>query len=182
MPILVVSASRISPTMITSGSARMKLRMAAAKVQPILAFICTWRSPACVISIGSSAVQILMSAVLRKPSTECSVVVLPEPVGPQTRNRPCGRDIICLMVSSAPLSKPSSSIGLGTAAASTRITTSSRPLAVGMVAMRSSTSSGPKRLKSILPSCGLRRSEMSSWLITLRREMTALLKRAGISR
>ncbi len=35
MPILAVSASRISPTMMTSGSARMKLRIAAAKVQPI---------------------------------------------------------------------------------------------------------------------------------------------------
>ena len=93
MPVLAVSASRISPTMITSGSARMKLRMAAAKVQPILGLTCTWRRPAWTISIGSSAVQIFRSAVLSSRSRECSVVVFPEPVGPQTRKRPCGREI-----------------------------------------------------------------------------------------
>src|SRR5258706_5070269 len=37
---------------------------------------------------------ILRSGVLTYPRTECSVVVLPEPVGPQTRNRPCGRAAI----------------------------------------------------------------------------------------
>ena len=100
-PVLAVSASRISPTMITSGSARMKLRMAAANVQPIFGLTCTWRSPGCVISIGSSAVQILRSAVFRCPSRECSVVVLPEPVGPQTRNIPCGREISCFTEASA---------------------------------------------------------------------------------
>ena len=63
-------------------------RIAAAKVKPIFGFICTWRRPFCVISTGSSAVQILVSGVLSEPSTECSVVVLPEPVGPQTKNRP----------------------------------------------------------------------------------------------
>jgi hypothetical protein len=36
MPIFAVSASRISPTMMTSGSARKNARMAAAKVQSIL--------------------------------------------------------------------------------------------------------------------------------------------------
>ena len=48
------------------------------------------------------------------------------------------------------------------AEASSRITTSSSPLAVGMVATRSS-SFWPciQRPKLILPSCGLRRSEMS---------------------
>jgi hypothetical protein len=45
MAMRAVSSSRISPIMITSGSARRKVRMAAAKVQPMRAFICTWRSP-----------------------------------------------------------------------------------------------------------------------------------------
>ena len=74
--------------MMTSGSARRKVRMAAAKVQPMRGFICTWRSPLWVISIGSSAVHILRPAVLMSLITECSVVVLPQPVGPQTSTRP----------------------------------------------------------------------------------------------
>ena len=65
MPVETVSLSRISPTMITSGSARRKAFMAMAKVSPALGFICTWRRPFCVISTGSSAVQIFMSGVLR---------------------------------------------------------------------------------------------------------------------
>ena len=74
--------------MMTSGSARKKVRMAAAKVQPMRAFTCTWRSPLWVISIGSSAVQILRPAVLMSRMTECSEVVLPQPVGPTTSTRP----------------------------------------------------------------------------------------------
>ena len=62
--------------------------MAAAKVKSILGCTCTWRRPGWVISTGSSAVQIFMSAVLMKPRPECSVVVLPEPVGPTTRQMP----------------------------------------------------------------------------------------------
>ena len=48
----------------------------------------TWRSPGWVISTGSSAVQILRSTVLMLPSSEWSVVVLPEPVGPTTSTSP----------------------------------------------------------------------------------------------
>ena len=62
--------------------------MALAKVSPILGFICTWRRPGCVISIGSSAVQILCSAVFTSASMECSVVVLPDPVGPTASTMP----------------------------------------------------------------------------------------------
>ena len=62
--------------------------MARAKSMPAFGFIWTWRNPCCVISTGSSAVQILVSGVLRYPSIECSVVVLPEPVGPHTKNSP----------------------------------------------------------------------------------------------
>ena len=88
MPIATVSLSRISPTMMMSGSARRNDFMTVAKSRPALRLIWTWRSPFCVISTGSSAVQILVSAVLRRPRIECSVVVLPEPVGPQTKKRP----------------------------------------------------------------------------------------------
>ena len=62
--IFAVSPSRISPTMITSGSARRKARSALAKVQSIFGLTCTWRRPAWVISTGSSAVQILRSGWL----------------------------------------------------------------------------------------------------------------------
>ena len=65
MPVATVSLSRISPTMMMSGSQRRKARIATAKVRPALGFICTWRSPRCVISTGSSAVQIFVSGVLR---------------------------------------------------------------------------------------------------------------------
>ena len=88
IPIEVVSLSRISPTMMMSGSARRKAFITTEKSRPAFLFTWTWRRPFCVISTGSSAVQILVSGVLRCFSTECSVVVLPEPVGPHTKNRP----------------------------------------------------------------------------------------------
>jgi hypothetical protein len=88
MPMPVVSLSRISPTMMMSGSARRKDFIATAKVNPAFGLTWHWRRPFCVISTGSSAVQILLSGVFRWPSTECSVVVLPEPVGPHTKKRP----------------------------------------------------------------------------------------------
>ena len=86
--ICAVSLSRISPSMITSGSARMNARSALAKVQSIFGFTCTWRRPGWVISTGSSAVQILRSGTLMWLSAECSVVVLPEPVGPTHSTMP----------------------------------------------------------------------------------------------
>ena len=77
--------------MITSGSARKKARSALANVQSIFGLTCTWRRPGCVISTGSSAVQILRSGTLMWLSAECSVVVLPEPVGPTQSTMPYGR-------------------------------------------------------------------------------------------
>ena len=84
MPMLTVSRSRDSPTMMMSGSRRRKARITVAKSMPAFLFTCTWRRPFWVISTGSSAVQILVSGVLSWRRMECSVVVLPEPVGPQT--------------------------------------------------------------------------------------------------
>ena len=65
IPVPAVSLSRISPTMMMSGSARKKAFIATAKVIPAFGFICTWRRPFWVISTGSSAVQILVSEVFR---------------------------------------------------------------------------------------------------------------------
>src|ERR1041384_6100653 len=127
MPVAAVSSSRISPTMITSGSARRNERMAAANVKPI--FGCTWtcRSPYCVISTGSSAVQILRSGLLMKPSTECRLVVLPEPVGPTTRMSPYGFDAMPLSSRRLRSVIPSFSMGIGSLGARARITMSSLP-------------------------------------------------------
>jgi hypothetical protein len=55
-------------------------------------FTCTWRSPGWVISTGSSAVQILRWSVLSSRITECSVVVLPQPVGPHHQHQAVGLD------------------------------------------------------------------------------------------
>ena len=88
MPMAAVSWSRISPTMMTSGSARRKARRAAANVKPILGWTWTCRSPSCVISTGSSAVQIFRAGLLRRSSSAWRVVVLPDPVGPTQRMSP----------------------------------------------------------------------------------------------
>ncbi|MCY1374646.1 hypothetical protein D9M69_620020 [compost metagenome] len=65
MAISAVSRSRISPTMITSGSWRRKARSAWEKSMPCLGLTLTWLMPSRLISTGSSAVEILMSGVLR---------------------------------------------------------------------------------------------------------------------
>ena len=88
MAISAVSRSRISPTMITSGSWRRKLRSAAANVMPRLMFICTWLMPGTRISTGSSTVEMLRCSSLRMFSAVYSDTVLPEPVGPVTSTMP----------------------------------------------------------------------------------------------
>ena len=45
MAMSAVSLSRISPIMMTSGSARRNARIAVAKVRPIFGWIWTWRRP-----------------------------------------------------------------------------------------------------------------------------------------
>ena len=62
--ICAVSRSRISPTMITSGSARTIARRPVAKVRPVLAETCTWVSPDISYSTGSSTVMMFFSGVL----------------------------------------------------------------------------------------------------------------------
>jgi predicted phage gp36 major capsid-like protein len=55
--ISAVSRSRISPTIITSGSWRRNERKPDAKVRPFLTLTCTWLMPASEYSTGSSIVR-----------------------------------------------------------------------------------------------------------------------------
>ena len=92
---VMVSGSRISPMSSTSGSSRSASRRPVGKSETSLP-ICRWRtrpapSPPMLYSTGSSSV---MSRHARRRTTSvasaASVALLPEPVGPQTRTRPCG--------------------------------------------------------------------------------------------
>ena len=88
--ICAVSRSRISPTMMMSGSWRRNERRAVAKVRPAFLLICTCETPASWYSTGSSTVMMFFSTELILCRTEYSVVVLPDPVGPVVRNMPLG--------------------------------------------------------------------------------------------
>ena len=59
-----VSASRISPTMMMSGSARSIERRPAAKVSPALRLTCIWLMPGIWYSTGSSIVMMFFSTLL----------------------------------------------------------------------------------------------------------------------
>ena len=61
MAIVAVSWSRISPTMITSGSCRRTLRSPLANVMPFLSLTCVWLIPSRRNSIGSSSVRTFFS-------------------------------------------------------------------------------------------------------------------------
>ena len=93
-PISTVSWSRISPTIIMSGSCLRAVRKILAKLSPILLFICTWLIRPIRYSTGSSTVIILLSCWFNSLNAPYSVVVLPEPVGPVTKTMPCGRFIM----------------------------------------------------------------------------------------
>ena len=62
--ICAVSRSRISPTMMTSGSWRRMERSRVAKFSPICGFTCIWFTPASWYSMGSSTVTILRVVAL----------------------------------------------------------------------------------------------------------------------
>jgi hypothetical protein len=68
--ISAVSKSRISPTMMTSGSWRRNERSAAAKLSPISSCIWHWLMPNRLNSTGSSAVLMFVSGWLRSLSAE----------------------------------------------------------------------------------------------------------------
>ena len=91
MEICAVSKSRISPTMMMSGSWRKKDFNALANVMPAASLMATCMMPSMSNSTGSSAVSSLESIVLTRRRQEYSVVVLPQPVGPVTTKIPLGR-------------------------------------------------------------------------------------------
>ena len=77
-----VSASRVSPTMMTSGSWRSKARRPLSNVRPAMLLTCVWLMRARLRSTGSSIVETLTCRSAIVCRTMYSVVVLPEPVGP----------------------------------------------------------------------------------------------------
>ena len=90
--ICAVSRSRISPTMITSGSARIIERSPVANVSPARRLTGIWVMPSSWYSTGSSIVTMFFSGELMTPTAPYSVVDLPEPVGPVTSTAPNERD------------------------------------------------------------------------------------------
>ena len=88
MPICAVSLSRISPTMMTSGIGAQEGAHRLREVQSILR-VDLHLAQALLRDLdrvfGGPDLAVGRVDVL---STECSVVVLPEPVGPTHRNRP----------------------------------------------------------------------------------------------
>ena len=88
MAICAVSVSRISPTMILSGSCRKIERSPRANVSPFFSFTGICVIPTIWYSTGSSMVISLSSSLLISFSAAYSVVVLPDPVGPVTSTMP----------------------------------------------------------------------------------------------
>ena len=180
--ICAVSPSRISPTMTTSGSERRIERSAVANVRPARRLICTWLIPSSRYSTGSSTVMMLISGRLISASAAYSVVDLPEPVGPgdEQRSRRPRDDARQLRRASRRESPSSSSVGASRDLSSRRIVTAS-PSTVGSVATRmSSRRPAAAALREMRPSCGLRRSAMSSFASTFRRVVTPEASRFGI--
>ncbi len=94
MAIRAVSASRISPTRMTSGSWRRMDRRPPAKVMPAASLIWIWLIDGNTYSTGSSIVVMLRSELLISVIEAYSVVVLPLPVGPAQMTMPNGDRIM----------------------------------------------------------------------------------------
>ena len=122
----------------------------------------------------------LISGRLISLSTPYSVVDLPEPVGPVTSRAPVGLRTIASSVSRIASESPSSvNVGGRRDLSRRRITTPS-PSTVGSTATRmSSGRPATPAASEIRPSCGLRRSAMSSFASTLSRVVTAEASRFG---
>ena len=85
-----VSRSRISPTMMMSGSWRRNDFSATAKVRPALSLTLTWLTPGRLISAGSSTVEMLMPGLFRTFRQVYSDTVLPR-AGRARSPAPCRR-------------------------------------------------------------------------------------------
>ena len=171
MAISAVSRSRISPTMMMSGSWRRKARSIFANVSPIPSLIGTWMMPSMSYSTGSSAVSSLDSIVLIRRRAEYSVVVLPEPVGPVTMTMPFGLSMSSLKYWNTSSGRPMFSSSRETMLRSSTRSTTLSPNWVGRVETRKSMGR-PPTLIWMRPSCGSRRSAMSRPEMTLMRDVT----------
>jgi hypothetical protein len=105
---------------------------------------------------------------------------LPEPVGPVTRMMPLGSLTIWFQRSQSSFEKPSSlKSRISTSRLKTRITSFS-PNAVGIVEIRSSTSSPSGVTVLMRPSCGRRFSTISIRASSLIRDVIAMSTGLGI--
>ena len=86
--ISAVSGSRISPTMMRSGSWRRIERSPRAKLRPFCSFTGICSTPGSWYSTGSSMVMILSRPWFDSLIIAYKVVVLPLPVGPVTSSMP----------------------------------------------------------------------------------------------
>ena len=154
-----VSASRISPTITTSGSWRKIDRSPDANVKPASVFTWIWLTPSILYSTGSSSVTILIDSFLIRLIKAYKVVDLPEPVGPEVRIIPFGREIPSVTSRNARPVIPIFSISIDVPLLSNKRITTCSPKTTGEIAIR----------KSIVllftitenwPSCGIRCSSI----------------------
>ena len=125
--------------------------------------------------------MMLISGRLIWFSAAKSVVDLPEPVGPVTSSAPVGRATISESVARISSERPSSSSVGGFFDLSSRRMTSDSPSTVGSVATRtSSIRPAAAAFSEMRPSCGFRRSAMSSFASTFRRVVTPGISRFGM--
>ena len=178
MAIFALSASRISPTMIVSGSARIIERRPEAKVTPIFSLTWTCLTPGRRYSTGSSIVTMVFSGMLICISAAYSVVDLPEPVGPVARTPPLERPSASSKRGRSWAVSPSSSRPSGTEPWSSTRSTTDSPLTSGSTTARRSMWR-PSTFIPMRPSCGRRRSEMSRLPMIFSRETMAGAERAG---
>ena len=136
---VAVSLSRISPTIMTSGSCLRNDLRTVLKSKSISDFVCTWMALSRFLSTGFSAVNILISGVLMVFRAEYSVVVFPLPVGPVTRIRPYGRVMASWNIFRFPGKKPSCArLKSAELLSETRMTIASPKVAVGKTETRRS--------------------------------------------
>ena len=153
--ISAVSRSRISPTIIMSGSCLNIAFKPVAKVMPARGLIWDWLTPSSLYSTGSSTVMIFFVTVLSLLSAAYSVVVLPLPVGPVTKIIPNGLSINTLKSSSSFLGRPSSfRLNIMLPLSKILKTTFSPPTVGNEATLRSN--SFPSLFTAIWPSWGMR--------------------------
>jgi hypothetical protein len=130
-------------------------------------------------STGSSAVLMLTLGLFKSDKAEYSVVVLPEPVGPVTSTMPQGWSMAHLKSAKGAASKPSFVMSSCRLPLSRRRMTTFSPHIVGKTETRKSISRPLPSFSLMRPSCGRRRSAMSSELMIFRRLTMAAFRRSG---